>query len=170
MINNKKYFIVIDNKQEGPFTKEELIAKSIRITDETLVWSKGFPDWKKAKEVDDLMSLLISVPPPIPSVSKSEKVEVEFSKKVEVEVSKKEKDYSDFKRKFAINFKREAIIIIMIFALDFLLYILVYWEPLRNRLHNDVIWFFRNPFPFFFSAWSIRLVYVVIKWLNRYAK
>lgn len=57
----KNYFIFSQGKQDGPFTIDEL--KNLRITSETLVWSEGMEDWKKAKDVQDLQFLLNSSPP-----------------------------------------------------------------------------------------------------------
>lgn len=64
MINPmKKYYLVIDGKQEGPFSVEEIA--SMAITPDTLVWCSGMGSWTEAKNVDELSSLT-STPPPIP--------------------------------------------------------------------------------------------------------
>ncbi len=58
-----QYFLIENGQQQGPFTKENLIQ--LEIKPETMVWSEGFDDWKKAKDIDDLKSLfLIATPPP----------------------------------------------------------------------------------------------------------
>ncbi len=60
----EKYYIVIDNKQEGPFTIEELRNKNISQT--TLVWSENMENWEEAKNVTELNQTIKKSPPPIP--------------------------------------------------------------------------------------------------------
>ncbi|MDE6532265.1 MAG: DUF4339 domain-containing protein [Muribaculaceae bacterium] len=55
---NKLYFIIINNQQVGPFSKEELASKN--ITPEMLVWRQGMTDWKKAAEIPELADILSS--------------------------------------------------------------------------------------------------------------
>lgn len=59
----KIYYLHDGNENKGPFTFEELKSKNITRT--TPVWCAGMEDWKTAAEVDDLKSLLATVPPPI---------------------------------------------------------------------------------------------------------
>ena len=51
----------------GPFTLEELRDK--KIGPETLVWYEGLPEWKKAREVPEMATLLgaSTTPPPPPA-------------------------------------------------------------------------------------------------------
>lgn len=58
-----KYFISRDDNQNGPYDKDELLSQ--RISRDTLVWTEGMEDWKKAIEVEDLKYLFAQVPPPI---------------------------------------------------------------------------------------------------------
>ena len=51
----KKYFYLINDRQFGPVTKEELKNK---IDKDTLVWYEGLREWSKAKDLDELSSML----------------------------------------------------------------------------------------------------------------
>ena len=60
----KHYFIAVDEIRTGPFTYEDILSK--KITKSTLMWTEGFDDWKEANQIEELRSILISEPPPIP--------------------------------------------------------------------------------------------------------
>jgi hypothetical protein len=63
----KIYFILDNNKHEGPFSVEELKAKGIRR--DTMVWKEGLPSWVPAREVEELDYILpaaSAVQPPTP--------------------------------------------------------------------------------------------------------
>lgn len=47
-----KYFVIIDDKQCGPFTPEEMPSVGVRPS--TYVWCKGMEDWKEAREVAEI--------------------------------------------------------------------------------------------------------------------
>ncbi len=51
-----KYFVVINDEQQGPFSIEKLAQMG--ITPETEVWTDGMDDWCKAAEVPELTILL----------------------------------------------------------------------------------------------------------------
>lgn len=59
----KIFFLFIDDEQQGPFNLEELKKKKITTT--TKVWFEGLEDWKNAEEIEELKSLLVSIPPSI---------------------------------------------------------------------------------------------------------
>lgn len=59
----KRYFFAESDQQHGPFTLEELTAKTIRP--ETLVWYDGLKDWTKASELEELKHLFKATPPPL---------------------------------------------------------------------------------------------------------
>ena len=59
----KQYYIFINEEQLGPFGIDELKTK--KISRETKVWFEGLEDWKKAEEIEDLKTILNSIPPPI---------------------------------------------------------------------------------------------------------
>lgn len=66
------YFILTDNQQQGPFTIDELRRRA--ITQETLVWAEGMPQWTPAWQVEELKPLFFgqpsagaTPPPPPPS-------------------------------------------------------------------------------------------------------
>lgn len=62
-----KYFIIEDQKQQGPFSIYELKDKG--ISSDTPVWAEGMSDWTPAGKVDELKDFLFntndkSTPPP----------------------------------------------------------------------------------------------------------
>lgn len=63
----KSYFIYENNRQVGPFTREELATRT--ITAETPVWTQGMSEWTTAGKVDDLNSTLVFSPPPFNATS-----------------------------------------------------------------------------------------------------
>lgn len=54
----KEYYIVVNDRREGPFSFEGLRARGIEPT--TLVWTAGMSDWKRAAEVAEMAPLLAS--------------------------------------------------------------------------------------------------------------
>ncbi len=59
-----KYYIVIDNESEGPFTIDKLKEK--KINEETLVWWEGEDDWREAQNVTALEGIFKAEIPPLP--------------------------------------------------------------------------------------------------------
>lgn len=53
---DKIWFILIDDRKEGPFSKKEL-RRDPRITPDTLVWKEGFKDWKRIRDVRELKEI-----------------------------------------------------------------------------------------------------------------
>ena len=51
-----KFWVIFNNKQEGPFTLEELRQYPLTMT--TPVWHQGLPQWVQAQEVAELRSLI----------------------------------------------------------------------------------------------------------------
>lgn len=62
------YYIIVNQKQEGPFTPEQLKQKknNNELTKETMVWTNGMPGWEKAGDQQELMAIFIATPPPLP--------------------------------------------------------------------------------------------------------
>lgn len=50
------YYIVVDGKQQGPFTQDEL--RQCNLTTETYIWREGLTNWVKAGTLPELSSLL----------------------------------------------------------------------------------------------------------------
>ncbi len=63
----KKYYLHNGTESSGPFDLEELKAK--KITKSSPVWFEGMENWKYAREIPELNTLFITIPPPIPSFS-----------------------------------------------------------------------------------------------------
>lgn len=78
----KKYHIVINESQQGPFTIEELLQKKIIST--TLVWTEQLDNWTEAKNIKELESIFKKNPPPIPQKTEEPlQVGIVISKKKE---------------------------------------------------------------------------------------
>ncbi len=61
-----KYYVAEGESKTGPFSIDELKTKN--ITRDTLVWTEGMGDWKRAGDVEELRDVLRSSadqPPPI---------------------------------------------------------------------------------------------------------
>lgn len=65
-----EYFVLIENKQNGPHTLANLesMMNQNKIDRNTLVWRQGMSDWGNISEQDDLKQLLNKIPPPPPKV------------------------------------------------------------------------------------------------------
>ena len=64
-----KYYIIINNNQEGPYTLEELGDK--KITSTTPVWHKGMDNWTTAGQLEESKELLDQQPPTPPITPKA---------------------------------------------------------------------------------------------------
>lgn len=66
---NRYFYVDSDGRQKGTFTPEELRAENVKK--DTLVWTQGMTDWKRAEEVDELRYLFTQAstqyPPSYPS-------------------------------------------------------------------------------------------------------
>ena len=67
----KYFYLNAQNEQNGPVEVGKL--KSLGVTENTLVWSQGMPQWAPAGEVEELKELFVPVqeevptPPPTPA-------------------------------------------------------------------------------------------------------
>lgn len=74
-----RYFIYVDNRQQGPFSVDELVGRG--LSSETLVWAEGMEQWTPAWQVKELKDVIEgkvkpgAVPPPLPheQAAKAEK-------------------------------------------------------------------------------------------------
>ncbi|MDX9881142.1 MAG: DUF4339 domain-containing protein [Prolixibacteraceae bacterium] len=57
----RKYFIVENNQQAGPFSIDELRVKEVGPS--TLAWFEGLPNWQQAATINELNELFVSPPP-----------------------------------------------------------------------------------------------------------
>jgi hypothetical protein len=57
----KQWYLIIDQKQEGPFSLIEM-KRDWRITPDTLVWKEGFKKWIPARQVKELEELFKDEP------------------------------------------------------------------------------------------------------------
>jgi membrane protease subunit (stomatin/prohibitin family) len=63
-----QFFAVLDGKQAGPFTIDQLKAQisAGTITRETMVWKEGMSGWAVADSQPEIASLFGATPPPVP--------------------------------------------------------------------------------------------------------
>lgn len=66
----RKYFYTNEKEKFGPFTFNEL--KEQNLSRNTKVWFYGLEGWKPLNEIEELNSLLNSIPPPLKTVVKKE--------------------------------------------------------------------------------------------------
>ena len=62
----KYYFYIKNNKEQGPFSLDELKEKTINHS--TLVWTEGLSDWIKASDLDEIKYVIVSKLPPTPKL------------------------------------------------------------------------------------------------------
>lgn len=55
-----RYWIVVENTHEGPFTAEELKEKN--ISPDTYAWYPGLPKWTQAKDIEELAVIFVAEP------------------------------------------------------------------------------------------------------------
>ncbi len=92
MMESKKYFIYIGNKEEGPFEIDEL--KKIGLTNSTPIWHVGLSTWTTADQIEELKAILLIQPPPFstavtPPPYESKKEEASFSNTIHAKSEKK---------------------------------------------------------------------------------
>lgn len=66
--SGQHYLIVIDNKQSGPYSIQELQGLFLQgqFNAKSYVWKQGMPNWSPAEQLLDLQSIFRNGPPPIP--------------------------------------------------------------------------------------------------------
>lgn len=60
---DKKYYLIVDDIQKGPFTLEEL--KSFELDKSRLIWFEELEDWTPLEKIGELSHIIKRVPPPI---------------------------------------------------------------------------------------------------------
>ncbi len=87
------YFINENDQRKGPFTIDELKAR--RITKSILVWCEGMGNWSEAGKIDELKSIVISEPPPLPNELKNNANQILSIKEIRLHKYSKEKPLYD---------------------------------------------------------------------------
>lgn len=57
----KTYWIIIGDKQAGPYTLEQLLTSGVRLMADTPVWRSDMPDWTVASELPELRVVLAAM-------------------------------------------------------------------------------------------------------------
>lgn len=83
------YYIAINQKQQGPFTIEEL--KRMNLPTQTLVWYKGLKNWIPISNVKELSE---DTPPPLPTEHTA--VEIMTNSPIQIELLKQKSQTKDF--------------------------------------------------------------------------
>ena len=62
---NHTYYVVLDNKQSGPYSEQELsrLIADKKVTKDTYVWEPGMLDWQKVENTPDVLKLVALTPP-----------------------------------------------------------------------------------------------------------
>lgn len=65
---DNSFFVSLNGQQSGPFGMPELqnLVQQGRITEQTLVWKNGMPQWIPAVQSEELKRFFQQTPPPIP--------------------------------------------------------------------------------------------------------
>jgi len=58
----KKYYLLENGQNIGPFSLEELKSKNLPRTE--LIWAEGMADWQEGGSIDELKSIFAVTPPP----------------------------------------------------------------------------------------------------------
>jgi hypothetical protein len=88
---DKIWFILIEDKQEGPYSIEDL-KKDHRLTPDTLVWREGMASWTAIRKIYELREIFEDKKP---------------SQSDEEEKSKKDKLFSAGKDELAIDLRKD---------------------------------------------------------------
>jgi len=75
-MESKKYFVMFDNEQKGPFGFSELAT--LNLTNQTPIWHEGMTEWATLEEIEELKSLKKSIPP-IYNLDKNETSPINYS-------------------------------------------------------------------------------------------
>lgn len=61
------YFVIIEDKQAGPFSEQELsrLISEKKIVKETYIWKPGLPKWEIAENLPEILSMVALIPPPL---------------------------------------------------------------------------------------------------------
>lgn len=62
----KEWFVLIDGKQDGPYSLPEL-KKIPYVTPDTFVWKKGYPEWKQIRFIKELEEVFKDEPESVPT-------------------------------------------------------------------------------------------------------
>ena len=120
-----KFYIFLNDQQIGPLSFEEL--KGMKINRDIQVWFEGLGDWKKASEIEELKSIIISIPPPINKFnSKSRSQEVENNQTI----------YNDEEHKI-LGFKRN--IFFTLFTVLIVIIILFYFNNIQENSKLELL-------------------------------
>jgi hypothetical protein len=65
-VSQSFYYAIIDNKQAGPFSEQELsrLISEKRVTKETYLWKPGLGQWEIAENIPEILKLVALSPPP----------------------------------------------------------------------------------------------------------
>lgn len=61
----KQWFIALEGKPSGPYTEADIrnLLLTHKLSKEDWVWSTGMPNWEQAKNVAEILKMIIQLPP-----------------------------------------------------------------------------------------------------------
>lgn len=64
------YYIGVNGQQYGPYDSDKIktLLTSHKITENTLIWTKGMENWQPIKEIAGFCEMLTNYPPPLPEL------------------------------------------------------------------------------------------------------
>jgi uncharacterized protein (TIGR00266 family) len=80
MLMGDNWFVAIEGKQEGPFSREQILANLQQgiFKQNTYVWKQGFADWREISQCSDLSSSPASPPPNLPHKIGADQIDYEI--------------------------------------------------------------------------------------------
>ena len=128
----KKFYLYngVGAQQEGPFDIEDL--KSKNITRETPVWYEGMPDWTTAGNLEELKSILATIPPPF-------KAEITPTPEIQKSTTQQKNLTSITKSRSSIGRKVLILVGIVVLALiGVLVYNQIQSQEIQKQRINDI--------------------------------
>lgn len=130
------YFMDRRNQRQGPMNKLDLVAayRRAEITPENLVWHDGMPQWLSLRQVQDELGLSASesmpaTPPPLPPIipltANAPVASPSIASQQYRGIDRDDIVYAGFVRRLAALFVDGLILIVPLFAISFLLGIVI---------------------------------------------
>lgn len=124
----RKYFYTNGTEKFGPFSIEEL--KNQKLTRETKIWYYGLKNWTVLSEIEELNSIVNSIPPTLPIIPKVED-------KIIPSTIKTEKQNTETIDKKSFKLKKWVIVSITVIVV-FLVICIIANKIQQNKLYNEI--------------------------------
>lgn len=131
----KKYFLIINNNQFGPYSLSEL--QNISINKDTLVWHKSLTEWTKAENIDELAAILHETPPPIPQKRDETTKRIIVDSPIDINIRKTPNNVPKVKNAVKRMLYEIAIILLILVSSAFIA--LISYEMILNIEKPDLV-------------------------------